>query len=63
MISFMSEHTAEYSLVGDIVGSLKSAFSNIVPMYILLSREGNSMQRMALRAAADAARFAARNLI
>ena len=39
----MSEHTAEYALVGDIVRKLYSAFPNIVPMYIWLSREGSSM--------------------
>ncbi len=43
MISFMSEHTVEYALVGDIVSRLKSAFPNVSPIYLWLNREGNSM--------------------
>ncbi len=47
MISFMSEHTAEYALVTDIIDRLSSTFTEIVPMYLWLSREGNRMGRKA----------------
>lgn len=49
MISFMSEHTAEYALVNDIVSRLSSAFPETVPMYLWLNREGNSMGQRTLK--------------
>lgn len=48
MISFMSEHTAEYVLVHDIVRKLESRFPQVIPIYLWLNREGNSMGRQAL---------------
>lgn len=40
--SFMSEHTAEYALVNEIVRILSRRYSSITPIYLWLSREGSS---------------------
>lgn len=47
MISFMSEHTAEYALVGDLMNRLNPTFPHVVPMYFWASREGDTMAREA----------------
>jgi hypothetical protein len=39
--SFMSEHTAEYVLVNDLVRRLTPAFPNLVPIFFWATREGN----------------------
>jgi hypothetical protein len=39
--SFMSEHTAEYVLVNDLVHRLSPAFPNLLPMFFWATREGN----------------------
>lgn len=43
--SFMSEHTAEYALVPDLVAHLGKHFSNIVPVYFWTTREGAHVGR------------------
>ena len=45
----MSEHTVEYALVADIVSRLKSEFPNVIPIYLWLTREGNSMGQEAFK--------------
>jgi hypothetical protein len=50
----MSEHTAEYVLVGDLVRRLSPAFPNAIPMFFWATREGNrtaiqSMSELNLR--------------
>lgn len=40
-LSFMSEHTAEYVLVTDLVRRLCPAFPNVIPMFFWATREGN----------------------
>lgn len=40
--SFMSEHTAEYVLVNNIVGRLSPTFPNIIPLFFWMTREGNN---------------------
>ena len=40
-VGFMSEHTAEFLLVPDIVRRLEPAFPHIVPFYYWASREGS----------------------
>ena len=52
--SFMSEHTAEYVLVNDLVHRLSPAFPDLLPMFFWATREGNrtaieSMQHFNLR--------------
>lgn len=44
-VSFMSEHTAEYILVPNLINSLNPFFSNIFPFYFWQRREGNAMSR------------------
>lgn len=44
-ISFISEHTAEFVLVPKLVNILSKAFSDIIPIYLWLSREGNDMAK------------------
>jgi len=39
--SFMSERTAEYVLVSDLVRRLSPAFPNTIPMFFWATREGN----------------------
>ena len=39
--SFMSEHTAEYVLVNDLVCRLTPAFPNLIPIFFWAKREGN----------------------
>ena len=39
--SFMSEHTAEYVLVNDLVHRLSPAFPDLLPMFFWATREGN----------------------
>ena len=41
LTSFMSEHTAEYVLVNDLVRRLTPAFSNLIPIFFWATREGN----------------------
>ena len=41
LTSFMSEHTAEYVLVPNIVRQLSAHFCDIIPMYFWSTREGN----------------------
>jgi len=40
-ISFISEHTAEYALVGDITQCLMQRFSSVIPVYFWATREGS----------------------
>jgi hypothetical protein len=40
--SFMSEHTAEYVLVTDLVRRLAPQFTEIIPIFFWSTREGNS---------------------
>lgn len=40
--SFMSEHTAEYVLVNNIVSRLSPTFPNIIPLFFWMTREGNN---------------------
>jgi hypothetical protein len=40
--SFISEHSAEYVLVPDIVRRLTGKFARVMPIFLWLSREGNS---------------------
>ena len=42
MTSFISEHTAEYILVPDLVRRLMPEFPDIVPLFFWASREGNT---------------------
>src|SRR6266446_6341375 len=37
----MSEHTAEYVLVSDLVHRLSPAFPQVIPMFFWATREGN----------------------
>jgi hypothetical protein len=39
--SFMSEHTAEYVLVNDLVRRLSPAFPDLLPIFFWATREGN----------------------
>jgi hypothetical protein len=48
--SFMSEHTAEYVLVSDLVRRLSPAFPNAIPMFFWATREGN---RTAIQSMSD----------
>jgi len=48
--SFISEHTAEYALVHDLVAILSMKYANVVPMYFWTTREGATM---ALRSVGD----------
>lgn len=41
--SFISEHSSEYILVPQLIELLARHFTKIVPLYFLLTREGNSM--------------------
>lgn len=43
--SFMSEHTAEYALVPDLVGLLAEHFSTVIPLYFWATREGSRVGR------------------
>jgi hypothetical protein len=43
--SFMSEHTAEYALVPDLVAQLGDRFPKIVPVYFWATREGGRVGR------------------
>ncbi|HYP29371.1 MAG TPA: hypothetical protein VE262_21855 [Blastocatellia bacterium] len=45
-ISFISEHSAEYVLVPNIVAIMKREFSTVLPLYFLSSREGSSIARL-----------------
>lgn len=52
--SFMSEHTAEYVLVNDLVRRLSPAFPDLLPIFFWATREGNrtaveSMQHLKFR--------------
>jgi hypothetical protein len=52
--SFMSEHTAEYVLVNDLVRRLSPTYPNLIPIFFWATREGNrtaieSMQDLNLR--------------
>jgi len=40
--SFISEHSAEYVLVPNIVTRLTGKFSQVIPLFLWLSREGNA---------------------
>lgn len=42
-ISFISEHTAEYALVHDLVVILSREYNNVIPIYFWATREGGSM--------------------
>jgi hypothetical protein len=46
----MSEHTAEYVLVGDLVRRLSPAFPNVISMFFWATREGN---RTAIKSMAE----------
>jgi len=46
--SFLSEHSAEYALVHDVVRLLTPAFPSIVPIYLWMTREGNNAARDSL---------------
>ncbi len=43
--SFISEHSAEYVLVKDIVGILSEEFPVVIPVYFWLTREGASIAK------------------
>jgi hypothetical protein len=45
LASFMSEHTAEYALVPDLVRRLSPHFHAIMPMFFWSTREGNAAAR------------------
>jgi len=40
--SFISEHSAEYILVPNIVSRLNQRFTEVIPLFLWLSREGNT---------------------
>ena len=40
--SFMSEHTAEYVLVPNLIGRLAPRFAEVIPIFFWSSREGNT---------------------
>ncbi len=44
-ISFISEHTAEFILVPKLVNILSKTFSDIIPIYLWLTREGSNMAK------------------
>ncbi|NQT93803.1 MAG: hypothetical protein HQ559_13675 [Lentisphaerae bacterium] len=46
--SFMSEHTAEYALVPDLVAQLAERFPTIIPLYFWATREGSRVGRESL---------------
>jgi hypothetical protein len=48
--SFMSEHTAEYVLVNDVVRRLAPAFSDAIPIFFWSTREGNLTARESMSA-------------
>lgn len=61
-ISFMSEHTAEYALVPDLIAKLADRFPRVVPTYYWGTREGSRVGRESFdgRAVRVAAAFARR---
>ena len=42
-ISFMSENTAAYALVPDIVAHLSEHFTHVIPVYFWSTREGSRL--------------------
>ena len=40
--SFISEHTSEYILVPNIVRRLTQKFNQVIPVFLWLTREGNT---------------------
>jgi len=47
--SFISEHTAEYILIPQIVHELEKDFDKVIPLYFWATREGGIMARASLR--------------
>ena len=46
--SFISEHTAEYILIPQIVHELEKNFDKVIPLYFWATREGGIMARESL---------------
>jgi hypothetical protein len=45
LVSFMSEHTAEYALTPDLIRRLSPHFNGTIPMFFWSTREGNAAAR------------------